>query len=221
MYDYILFDLDGTLTDSAQGIINSIVAALEERGIKVENKESLYSFVGPPLIDSFQQTYGFTREESKDCVMTFRKYFESKGMYENELYPHIPEMLEKLKKCGKKLILATAKPEVFAEKILEYFEIRKYFDYVAGASQDESRTKKTQVISYALKKAGIDEANPNGTLKKTVMVGDRNDDICGANEFAMDSIAVLYGYGSLEELELAGPTYFAKTPEEIITIVNK
>ena len=218
MYDYILFDLDGTLTDSARGIINSIVSALEERHIKVENRDFLYSFVGPPLIDSFQKTYGFTREESMACVMTFRKYFESTGMYENELYPRIPEMLENLKDSGKKLILATAKPEIFATKILEHFEIRKYFDYVAGASQDESRTKKTEVINYALHKAGIDG---NDILKKTVMVGDRNDDVLGAKKFGLDSIGVLYGYGSRKELESAGATYFAETPEEIISIIRR
>lgn len=212
MFNTVLFDLDGTLTDPSEGITNSVAYALESYGIKVEDKKSLYSFIGPPLNDSFMKYYGFTPEKAMEAIMVYREYFRDKGIFENEVYEGIPELLEKIKASGRKIVLATSKPEEFAMRILEHFDLLKYFDLVAGASMDEKRNKKGDVISYAMEKGGI-------TAEGTVMIGDREHDILGAKENALPSIGVLFGFGSREELEKAGATYIAETIEDIFKLL--
>ncbi len=155
MYKTILFDLDGTLTDPAEGITNSVAYALEKYGIKVEDKKALNSFIGPPLNDSFMKYYGFTPEKAMEAIWVYREYFRDKGIFENEVYEGIPLLLEKIKQSGRKIVLATSKPEEFALRILEHFELIKYFDVVAGASMDEKRNKKGDVIRYAVEKGGF------------------------------------------------------------------
>ena len=137
MYNYILFDLDGTLTDPGRGITNSVAYALEKFGVSVSDKKELYKFIGPPLTDSFEKYYGFSEEDALIAVEYYREYFKPKGIYENEIYSGVPELLKSLKESGKTVILATSKPEIFAIEILKYFGIDEYFDFVAGATLDK------------------------------------------------------------------------------------
>lgn len=208
MFNTVLFDLDGTLTDPAEGITNSVAYALHRYGITVEEKKSLYCFIGPPLNDSFMRYYGFTTEKAMEAIGVYREYFRDRGIFENEVYEGIPELLEKIKKSGRKIVLATSKPEEFAVRILEHFDLMKYFDIVAGASMDEKRNKKGDVIKYAMEKGGFDAEN-------AVMIGDREHDIYGAKENSLPSIGVLYGYGDREELETAGADFIAETVADI------
>ena len=208
-YDVVLFDLDGTLTDPGVGITNSVAHALKKYGITVEDRKELYKFIGPPLHESFEKYYGFSKEEALKAVDYYREYYKVKGIYENSVYDGIENLLNELKDNGKKIILATSKPEVFAKEILRHFGLSKYFAYEAGAKLDGSRTNKAEVIEYALREGGV-------TDKSTVvMVGDREHDIIGANKNGIDSIGVLFGYGSREELENAGATHIAEFVEDI------
>lgn len=208
-YDYLLFDLDGTLTDPGEGITNSVAYALRKQGIEVTDKKELYCFIGPPLSESFSRFFGFSMEESLRCVEYYREYYRDKGIFENLLYDGIPELLATLKSRGKKIILATSKPELFAKQILDHFGLTEYFDHICGASMDESRNKKAAVIEYALETAKLDD------LARAVMIGDREHDINGARLNGLDSIGVLFGYGDRPELEAAGATYIAKSVEDI------
>lgn len=210
MYQNILFDLDGTLTDPGIGITNSAMYALEKWNIKVAERSELYKFIGPPLRDSFMNFYGFSEEQAKEAIVYYREYFKDKGIFENEVYPGIVELLQQLKASGKKIVLATSKPEEFAIRILKHFELFDYFDFVGGAYMDGIRNKKGEVIQYALESAGITD------LSTTVMIGDREHDIIGAKENGLDSIGVLFGYGSREELTEAGATYIAETVGDIL-----
>ena len=209
MYSTVLFDLDGTLTDPGLGITNSVMYALEKFNIKVEDRTSLYKFIGPPLKESYEKYYHLSDEEIARAVAYYREYFSEKGIYENELYDGITEVLRQIKSSGRKVILATSKPEEFAVKILKHFKIDHYFDFTACATMDETRTNKAEVIAYALELGQITD------LQSTVMIGDREYDIIGAKAAGLDSIGVLYGYGSREELESAGATYLAERVEDI------
>ena len=210
---YILFDLDGTLTDPGEGITNSVEYALKKYGIDVEDKTRLYKFIGPPLIDSFMNFYGFSKEKAIQAVEFYREYFRVTGIFENLVYEGIPELLEELNKAGKMVVLATSKPEDFAKQILEHFQLSEYFCFVAGATMSETRTHKHEVISYALKELGISD------ISSAVMVGDREMDIIGAHKSGLKAIGVLYGYGSGEELEKAGADYIVKDVAELKRIL--
>lgn len=209
MYDILLFDLDGTLTDSGPGIANSVAYALKKYQIVEEDRSRLYRFVGPPLVESFQRFYGFSHEQAKEAVEVYREYYRDRGIYENQVYPGIPELLKRLKEAGKQVILATSKPEQFAVRILKHFGLAGYFDHMAGAAMDETRTAKAEVIGYALGMAGIDQ--PGSCL----MIGDRSHDILGAKAHGMASMGVLFGYGDRQELEGAGADLIAETVEDI------
>ena len=213
MYHTILFDLDGTLTDPGIGITNSVAYALKKHGIDVAERTALYPFIGPPLLDSFQRFYGFSAEQSEQAVADYREYFREKGLFENEVYEGVEDLLKRLKASGKRLIIATSKPEEFAVKILEHFRLASYFEHIVGATMESSRSKKGDVIAYALKVCGITERTD------VVMIGDREHDVLGAKENGLDSIGVLYGYGSREELNEAGATYIAETVEDILRFV--
>lgn len=212
-YNYILFDLDGTLTEPAEGITNSVKYALEKYGISGVTTEELLKFIGPPLHDSFIEFYDFSEEDATKAVAYYREYFAEKGIFENKVFDQIPELLEKLKEKGKKLIVATSKPEKFTDQILEHFDLKKYFDFVAGATMDNSRTKKADIIQYALEYAQIRDSD------KVIMIGDRKYDINGAAVNHIDSIGVLYGYGTKEELTKAGATYIVASVEELEEIL--
>ncbi len=212
-YDFVLFDLDGTLTDPGEGITNSVAYALKKYGIVVGDKTMLYKFIGPPLIDSFMKFYRFPHAQAVEATNFYREYFSDIGIFQNTVYPGVEELLSKLQNTGKKLLVATSKPEIFAVRILEHFDIAKYFTYIAGANMDETRTYKDQVIAYALEATGITDPST------AIMVGDREYDITGAKKFGMDSIGVLFGYGERKELENAGATYIAASVDDIAYIL--
>lgn len=203
--DYLLFDLDGTLTDPKEGITKSVRHALHAFGIEAENLDDLCCFIGPPLKDSFMEYYGFTESDAQKAVEIFREYFSSQGIFENKVYEGTRESLEALVKSGKKLYVASSKPEVFVRMILEHFELDSYFEFMGGADFEEIRVKKADVIRYVLDTCEIRD------ISKTVMIGDRKHDILGAKEFGMESVGVLYGYGSREELTKAGADFLAES----------
>ena len=208
-YKYCLFDLDGTLTDPAPGITGSVEYALERFGIRVANRSELNKFIGPPLVYSFKTYFGFSDEQAKQAVVYYRERFSAGGLYENEIYPGIAELLENIKEGGGRVILATSKPEEFAEKILAHFDILKYFDFVAGNTLEETRPEKRQVIEHIL------SSRPDISPENAIMVGDREYDVLAAKEFSLPSVGVLFGYGSLEELESAGADMLAKDIAEL------
>ena len=212
-YDVVLFDLDGTLTDPAEGITKSVEYALNRYGISVEDRNALLPFIGPPLIDSFMNFYGFSKEKAVEAVEVYREYFRVKGMFENEVYPYIPQLLRNLKERRKTLLIASSKPEEFVKIILKHFDLLDYFDFVGGAAMDETRTKKEDVLQYVFAEAKVTD------LQKAVMVGDRKFDVEGAHAFGMDAMAVTYGYGSLDELTAAKPEHLAASPNEVEDIL--
>lgn len=212
-YEYILFDLDGTLTDSGEGITKSVQYALKSFGIFVDNLKDLNKFIGPPLKDSFKRYYNFDDEKAELGLKKYREYFADKGIYENRLYDGIVEVLEELKKNNKKIILATSKPEIYAKQILEHFKIDHYFTFAAGSDFEETRVNKGEVISYAFKEAKILDSS------KVVMIGDREHDIIGAKENNIKCIGVLYGYGDVIELTQARADYIVKSPKELLDIL--
>ena len=207
-YEYILFDLDGTLTDSGPGIMNGFAYAVEKMGGQVEDKSHFKRFVGPPLTVSFG-ILGYSGEDIDKAITIYREYYNNMGgCFENEVYPGIEDILTKLRAAGKKLIVATSKNAHGTKVVLEHFGLDKYFDFVS-ASNDTDRQRKIDVIRYALEQNGITD------LKSAIMVGDRRYDIEASAEVGLDSIGVLYGYGSREELTNAGATYIAETTEDI------
>lgn len=213
-YSVILFDLDGTLTDPAEGITNSITYALKKFGINVQDKKELYKFIGPPLKDSYQKYYGFTPKMADDGITYFREYFESYGWKENNLVDGVPEMLEELKTKGKRLMMATSKPEKFAKMIAEHFGIAKYFEFIGGATLDEKRCDKAEVINYVLKSCEVTDK------QSVLMIGDRKHDVIGAKKVGIDSMGVLFGYGSREELEKAGVTMIAENVKNVVELIK-
>ncbi len=213
MYDIILFDLDGTLTDPGEGITNSVAYALNKFNIKIEDKTQLYNFIGPPLIYSFMNFYGLNYDDGLKAVEYYREYFSVTGIFENKLFDGIYELLSKIKKSGKIISLATSKPEQYAVRILEHFNLTQYFDFIGAATMDESRSNKADVITYTLEKLNVIDKS------KVVMIGDRHHDIEGANQNGLDSIGVLVGYGDRTELENAGATYIVENLSDILNII--
>ncbi len=206
---FVFFDLDGTLTDPGIGITNSVMYALNKFGTEVKDRAELFRFIGPPLIPSFMEYYGFSKEDAVRAVVFYREYYAERGIFENKLYEGVPELLGKLKDDGIKVVMATSKPEIFAEKIAKHYDIAKYFDLIAGATESETRTEKDEVIAYALEKLG------NPPADGITMVGDRSYDVKGAAKFGIPTVGVLYGYGNEKELTDAGAVSLAKTPEEV------
>lgn len=207
--EYLFFDLDGTLTDPGEGITKSVRYALKAFGIEAEDLDKLCCFIGPPLKDSFMEYYGFSEEDARKAVNIYREYFTDKGLYENKVYEGVGEVLQSLLHAGKKLYVASSKPEVFVRQILKYFELDSCFTFMGGADMGEIRVKKADVIRYVLEKNEITDWD------KVVMIGDRKHDILGAKEVGIASIGVLYGYGSKQELEDAGADELAETIFEL------
>ena len=217
---YILFDLDGTITDSKLGILKSFQYAAKHFGIEIKDEDfDDYMFlIGPPIRDCFKQLGIFNDEEFEPVIAKYREYLLPKGIYENKLYPGIEDLLKNLRNAGKTIILATSKNEQLANKILDYFKILKYFDFTAGADPDGRRSKKSEVILYALEQYGV--LSDEDKLK-AVMVGDRNHDIIGAAKAGLESVGVLYGYGSEEELSSGEykATYIVKNVGELTELL--
>lgn len=208
-YQTILFDLDGTLTDSAPGILNSVRHACGKLQLEIPDEATLHRFLGPPLPASFRDYLHLDEADTSRAVAAFREYYPDKGIFENEVYPGIPALLKDLKGAGRMVVMATSKPEVFARRIMEHFSLDGYFDAICGATIDETRTDKGDVIAYALQTAGITN------LEKVVMVGDREHDVKGAARNGLPCIGAVYGYGSAAELTAAGAVALADTVEDL------
>ncbi|MCH5348699.1 MAG: HAD family hydrolase [Oscillospiraceae bacterium] len=212
-YNTIFFDLDGTLTDSSPGILNSVKYALTEMCREIPDEKVLGEFLGPPLTDSFRQFCGMTDEEAQEAATLYRQVYKDKCITENSLYDGIVQTLERLKKAGKNLAVATTKPIFLADKIVTHYGIRDFFTDVCGASPDGSGGDKAAVIKMALEVCGETD------LSKALMIGDRFYDIEGAKTVGIDSVGVLYGYGSRTELEKAGATYIVSNAAEIANLI--
>lgn len=211
MKKILLFDLDGTLTDPKEGITKSVQYALRAYGVEAEDLDALCPFIGPPLTDSFQEFYGFTERDARAAIPVFHEYFTERGMFENKVYAGIPEMLGLLKQAGCILAVATSKPEIFAEQILEHFGLLQYFDLVGGADMNETRVRKGEIIQYTLERLESEVTGAPLSRSEVLMVGDRRHDVLGAAEAKIPCVGVLYGYGGREELEQAGADYLAES----------
>ncbi len=211
MQKAILFDLDGTLTDSGEGIINSVIPALEHYGIAIPSREELRVFVGPPLHDTFLR-FGVPADQLENATKIYRSRYIPIGKFENAPYPGIPELLETLKAQGHKLFVATSKPEPMAVEILEHFDLARYFDRICGASMDTSRSSKEAVIAYLLEQ--------NGSAENMVMVGDTKYDVIGAKAHGIPTIGVSWGYGEIDEMLEAGAAAIAHTTQELLELLQ-
>ena len=211
MFSHIFFDLDGTLTDPALGITNSFSHALKEMGREIPSYATLCSFIGPPIKESFA-SLGFSTEETEEGIKKYREYFSTKGLFENKVYEGIPKLLAELKAAGKKLVVATSKPEVFSIQIADHFGFAQYFDAICGSTMDQTRSTKASVIEYALERNKIQDKS------QVLMVGDREHDILGAKQNGLKSCGVLFGYGTRQELENAGANFIAKDISELKSI---
>ena len=209
MYDILLFDLDGTLTDPKIGITKSVYHALQKFGIEVNDLDKLIPFIGPPLLDSFCDFYDMTPQQGQLAVEYYREYFSVTGLFENAVYPGIQPLLSELTCHHKQLLVATSKPTNFAEQILEHFELAEYFERIIGSNLDGTRVKKAAVIEAAL------AAVPASCRQRVVMIGDRLHDIVGAKACGIDSIGVVYGYGGATELSQAGATHIVNSVSEL------
>lgn len=206
-YKCLLFDLDGTITDSSEGIINSIIYALEKMDVTVTDKDVLKKFVGPPLMDSYKKYFAFTQKEAELGLKLFREYFSEKGIFENRLFDGMYDLLTDLYNNGYELVLATSKPDLYAEQILKHFDIYKYFTHISACPMDEANTTKLDIIKAALEMASVKNND------EILMIGDTSFDIIGARICGIDSIGVLYGTDTAEELKNA--TYLAKDIDEL------
>ncbi|MBP5554114.1 MAG: HAD-IA family hydrolase [Lachnospiraceae bacterium] len=212
-YTHILFDLDGTLTDSGPGIMNGFEYAITKMGGTVEDKSQLKRFVGPPLEESFGTMLGYSPEDTVKAIATYREYyFQMGGVLENEVYPGVVKLLEDIKVMGLHSAVATSKFEKGTMIVLDHFDLTRYFD-VIGCGNDTDRKAKKDIIRYVINAYGITD------LSKVLMVGDRHYDIDAAREIGIDSVGVLYGYGNEEEFKKAGATYIVARPEDIINLL--
>ena len=211
-YKYIFFDLDGTLTDPQEGITNCVKYALESFGIDETNYSNLMRFIGPPLVYSFSEYYGFDEEKSLKAVAKYRERFATVGLFENKVYDGIYDILQKLTDSGHVLALATSKPKVFADRIMAKYRLRPYFKIICGSELDGTRNDKNEVIEYAIAKLGCDR-------EKVIMVGDRKHDIIGAKKCNVASCGVRFGYAEENELENAGADYIADTLDDLLPIL--
>ena len=213
-YKYIFFDLDGTLTDPQEGITNCVKYALESFGIRETDYSKLMRFIGPPLVYSFSEYYGFDKEKSLAAVAKYRERFADIGIFENRAYDGIETVLQKLVDTSHILVLATSKPKVFADRIMTKYRLRPYFKLICGSELDGTRNDKNEVIEYAIDKLQIPR-------EKIIMVGDRRQDIIGAKKCGIASCGVRYGYAEPDELENAGADYIAENLEELLEILMR
>lgn len=237
MFQYILFDLDGTLTDPKVGITKSVQYALQALGIEEPDLDKLEPFIGPPLKDSFMEFYGFHHEQTEIAVEKYRERFVVTGIFENEIYAGIAQMLANLHCAGKKLAIASSKPTVLVERILEHFAIQAYFDVVVGSEMDGTRSRKEEVVEEALhrlvpqifvnpsersaEESSSQQINKKALRKSIAMVGDRKFDIEGAKAFGLTGIGVAFGYAQEGELEQAGADYIVETVAELERLLMK
>lgn len=208
----ILFDLDGTITDPKEGIVNSILYALDKLEIQEKNIYDLDEFIGPPLRNSFITRYKLSDKLADKAMFFYREYFSKKGLFENKLYPEIEGLLKSLHNKKIRLFVATSKPTVYAKKIINHFKLDKYFTGIIGSNLDNTRTDKTEIIAHAITKYRLQ-------INESIMIGDRKHDIVGAKNNSMRSVGVSYGYGSLKEISLYQPEFIAKDCAELNSIL--
>lgn len=211
-YKYIFFDLDGTLTDPQEGITNCVKYALESFGIYEADYSMLLRFIGPPLVDSFHDFYGFDEEKALRAVEKYRERFSSVGLFENKVYDGIYDMLRKLVDSGHVLVLATSKPKVYADRIMARYRLRPYFRLICGSELDGTRNNKDEVIEYAIEKLKCPR-------ERIIMVGDRRHDIAGAKKCGIASCGVRFGYAEPGEIEAAGADFIADNTEELLSVL--
>ena len=205
-FDTLLFDLDGTLTDSTEGIVRCLEYALERMGFDIP--EDTNKFLGPPLYTSFAEFCGMNEEQVNEAVRIFRERYSTVGLFENRVYEGVPEMLKRLRDGGKRIMVATSKPEVYAVRIFDRFGLSQFFEIVGGANINGTRNDKDEVIEYVLEKAGISDRS------SVLMIGDRRQDVIGAHKTGLKCMGILWGFGSIEELTEAGAEFIAETPEK-------
>ena len=211
MYKAIFFDLDGTLTESGEGITKSVQYALEKIGKPEEDLEKLKVFVGPPLMEQFMKYAGVDEATGRKAVEFYRERYEVKGIYENHPYESVEEMLQELKRKGYILAVASSKPEYYVTQILDYFKLSAYFDVVVGSEMNGARTSKSEVIEEALKRINMSDKR-----NEVLMVGDKEHDVLGARAAGLDCVAVAYGYGTQEELTEANPLKIVDSVDELL-----
>ncbi len=214
-YEYLLFDLDGTITDSYEAITRSYKYALEYYGIHTSPDEDMRFILGPPLKDTFLEHYGMSTEQAVEAVGKYRERYNKYFLIEHKIYDGIPELLKKLSSDGFKLVLATAKPEEFAKQIMGHFDLSKYFLSISGASFDASRDTKERVLEYIFESLEIEDKS------KCVMIGDRKYDMAGADYMGIDAVGVSYGYADEGELERYNPVFIAKDCDELYNFLIK
>jgi len=217
MYKTVIFDLDGTLSESGEGIMRCVQHALRHFGIEVTDEDELRQFIGPPPIELFRRKYGMSPEQADEAMEVFRTRFRAKGIYENKPYPGTTELLEKLKAAGVALAVATSKPQPFMENIVERYGWRNLFDMVAGSEFDGTRGSKTEVLAYVVEKLGI----PADKKRWVAMVGDRKYDMLAAKSCGVTAVGVRYGYADPGELEAAGADVIADTVPQLLDCLLK
>lgn len=215
MKDVLLFDLDGTLVDNSEGIIKSVYYALDCLGVTEDEPEKLKRFIGPPLQSSFRDFYQLNETGVKRAVEKYRERYKSRGVHECHLYEGIDSMLQKLYMAGKTLCVATSKPQIFMEKILENLGVKKYFKVLVGATLDGTLGEKEDVIREVMRKL------PERSVSDMLMIGDRKYDILGAKACAMESVGVYYGFAQAQELEMAGAQYIIQDVTELQKLLLK
>lgn len=211
MYKAILFDLDGTLTESGEGITKCVQYALEKLGKPEADLKKLEVFIGPPLMEQFMKYAGLDEETARRAVEYYRERYSTIGIFENRPYPEVEEMLQELKRKKYLLAVASSKPEYFVKQILDYFHLTEYFDEIVGSELNGSRTNKTEVIEETLRRLGLDKHR-----EQVIMVGDKEHDVLGARAAGLECVAVSYGYGTEEELTAAQPLQTVSSTEEIL-----
>lgn len=209
-YDYYLFDFDGTLCDTTEGIFNSVIYSLKCFGIEENDREKLRFFVGPPLFESYKTLYGVTDEEAKYLIEKYRERYRVKAAEESALYDGIREMLSGLKAKGKKIAIASSKPEIFVKEISDHHNISQYYDFISAEQLNKNHSSKEELINTCLDFFG------NPPKETVLMTGDRFYDIDGANAVGLDSAGAIYGFGTENELREAGATYILSSPDELI-----
>ena len=217
-YDIVAFDLDGTLSDPAKGLVEGFVYAFKKMGVDYGERDSLRRFIGPPLIETWMPEFGFTYDEAERAVILFREYYNIYGWWDNVIYPGVRELLSELKARGKTVVLTTSKPQDTAEQILDLFDIRKYFDFIGGASSHKTRERKSEVIDYVLDSIGVGADKEKRA--SVVLIGDRVYDAVGAKECGIDSIGAKWGHASDEEMQTSPFTYRVDTPLEVLDVIG-
>lgn len=211
-YRYLFFDLDGTLWDSREGITKAVRYALEQMGYGSPDLKDLNKFIGPPLTESFPEFYGMTMEQAREGVGYFREYFTKQGIYENQLFDGVPEMLKTLKDAGRILCTASSKPEAHVRITLDYFHITDCFDHICGATLDESRSGKKEVLGELIRRIGLTEEELH---KEVLMIGDRKHDVEGAASFGIPCLGTSMGFAPEGELESAGTLAIVNSLQEM------